>query len=716
MKFFYKLLILLSIPALLLNCTKTGQTHKILTQDNFPKPPVIAAIPDTFREFGNVRIDNYFWLKDKTNPGVISYLEEENKYCDTVMAHTKGLQVTLFNEFKSRIKEDDQSVPALDNGYYYYSRTIKDKQYVVHCRKKGDTTAVEEVLFDVNKMAEGRNAFMFAGYAVSPDNHTAAYIFNTTGSYAEYELKIKDLSSGNDLEDHIIGISSAAWAKDSKTLFYTRISPSLRPYQVFRHLMGDNRPDKLVFQENDELFDLDLSTSATRDYIFITSGSFNTTEVRMIPADNPGVEPRIFMPRKDNVEYEIDHHKTCFYVRYKTPEVKNAMIYQAPLTGFGDMKNWKVIVPHDPKVKIQGFSVYNTFMGLFVRADGLNQIRILTYGSGETKEVTFPEPVYTVFPIPIPEYGTTKFRYVYSSLNRPQTTYDYDTEKNTSIILKVQEVPGGFNSDNYTVERLWANAPDGTKVPMAIVYRKGLEKNGKNPALLYAYGSYGINTDANFGSSAFSLVDRGFVYGIAQIRGGSEMGEQWYEDGKMMKKMNTFTDFIACAEKLVNDRYTSPALLGIRGGSAGGLLMGAVVNLRPDLVNVVLAQVPFVDVVNTMLDKTLPLTTQEYEQWGNPNEEAAYRYILSYSPYDNVKPETYPNILATGGLNDSQVSFHEPAKWVAKLRSMKTGNNIILLKTNMESGHGGATGRYDNLKELAFYYAFLLDRMGMAGN
>jgi oligopeptidase B len=388
------------------------------------------------------------------------------------------------------------------------------------------------------------------------------------------------------------------------------------------------------------------------------------------------------------------------------------MLYQAPLKGYEDMKTWKTVVEHNPNVKIQDISVFDKFIGLFVRTNGLNEIRILNLASGDIKQITFPEPVYNVYPILTPEYKSTQFRYSYTSLNRPLTTYDYDVENNTSKILKVQEIPGGFDPDKYMVERLWAVASDSVEVPMAIIYRKGLTKDGNNPALLEGYGSYGYNTDADFRFSILSLIDRVFVYGIAQARGGSELGEQWYEDGKMMKKMNTFKDFIACAERLVKEKYTSPSLLGIKGGSAGGLLMGSVTNMRPDLFRVVIARAPFVDIINTMLDENLPLTTQEYEQWGNPNEEAAYNYMMSYSPYDNVKAIAYPNILATTGLNDSQVLCHEPAKWVAKLRAMKTDNNVILLKTNMASGHGGATGRYDYLKELAFQFAFLLDRMG----
>ena len=477
MKSIRNLLLLTVLSFVMISCTKTNKTVEAPGQSHYPAPPVAIAKPDTFRQFGNIRIDNYFWLKDKTNLEVLNYLKEENNYCQTVMSHTQELQNTLFNEFKSRIKEDDQTVPALDNGYFYYSRTIKDKQYAIHCRKLGDTTAVEEVVFDVNQMAEGKNAFVFAGYDVSPDNKLAAYVFNTSGSYAEYDLKIKDLATGTDLEDHISGISSATWANDNKTLFYTKISSALRPYQVFRHTLGDKNPDKLIYEDKDELFNVNVAKSITKDFIIISSGSFNTSEIRLIPADKPMSEPQIFMPRKNNVEYEVEHHKECFYVRYKDPEVKNSMIYRAPLEGFGDMKNWKVVVDHDPKVKIQGFFVFESFMELFVRANGLNQIRILKYDSGKTTEVTFPEPVYTVSPMAAPEYGSKTFRYAYSSLNRPVTTYDYDTEKNTSVQLKVQEIPGGFNADDYVVERLWATASDSTKVPMAVVYKKGLVKD-----------------------------------------------------------------------------------------------------------------------------------------------------------------------------------------------------------------------------------------------
>ncbi len=701
-----------AIAVLMTSCFRSSKTPFRPGEEQFPAPPVVAAIPDTFTEFGQVRIDNYFWLKEKSNPEVIAFLEAENRYCDTVMVHTRPLQEILFEELKGRIKQEDATVPVTDNGYWYYSRTVRDKQYGVYCRKQGDTTATEKVIFDLNQMAEGQKAFIFAGYSVSPDNRLAAYAFNTTGSSAMFDLKIRDLTTGQDLPDQITGIRGFVWANDSKTLFYTTVTSALRPYRVYRYVTGQSQPATLVYEDSDGRFDVELQRSRTGAWIFITSASSYTSEVRMIPAGEPGKEPQIFLPRTDGVDYQVQHHEEGFYVRYKTKELINAKIFRAPLIGFGDTSAWETVVEHNPDVLIQRFSVHRDFLGLLVRNNGLNEIRIFYPTTNEIHVVSFPEPVYTVSPSNLPEYASTVFRYVYSSLNRPQSTYELDVNSKVATLLKVQEIPGGFNPDDYVVERLWATAPDGVKVPMAVVYKKGLKRDGTHPALLEGYGSYGSSTDASFRPNVFSLVDRGYVYGIAQIRGGSELGEQWYENGKLMHKKNTFNDFVACATTLVQEKLTTPALLGIRGGSAGGLLMGAVVNLRPDLFNVVIASVPFVDVVNTMLDESLPLTTQEYEEWGNPNEEEAYNYIRSYSPYDNLQPGAYPNILATAGINDSQVSYHEPAKWVAKMRTLKTNNNVILLRTNMESGHGGATGRYNYLKELAFQYAFLIDRNG----
>lgn len=712
MRHFYHMVMLATLVVVLASCSGRPEPVNASGEALFPAPPMAAAHPDTFTEFGQVRIDPWYWLREKENQEVIAYLEAENRYSDTVMAHTRPLQETLFEELKGRIKDEDTTVPVPDNGYWYYARTVSGRQYAVHCRKQGDTTATEEVLFDVNQMAEGHKAFIFAGYSVSPDNRLAAYASNTTGSSALFDLKIRDLKSGRDLPDHIPGVRGFVWASDGKTLFYTTVTPALRPYRVYRYMTGSGQPGTLVYEDPDGRFNVGVQRSKTRDWIFITSASSYTTEVRMIPAGRPQKNPEVFLPRTEGVDYQVQHHKEAFYVRYKTRELINGKIFKAPLTGFSDTSAWETVVEHNPEVLIQGFAVHKDFLGLFVRNNGLNEIRVVYPATGETHMVSFPEPVYTVAPAALPEYASPVFRYVYSSLNRPQSTYDLNVHTRAATLLKVQEIPGGFDPGGYVVERLWATASDGVKVPMAVVYRKELQRNGKNPALLEGYGSYGSSTDASFRANVFSLVDRGYVYGIAQIRGGSELGEQWYENGKLMHKKNTFTDFVACATTLVQEKLTAPSLLGIRGGSAGGLLMGAVVNLRPDLFNVVIANVPFVDVLNTMLDETLPLTTQEYEEWGNPNEEEAYHYIKSYSPYDNLQQGAYPHILATAGLNDSQVSYHEPAKWVAKLRTLKTNNSIILLKTNMESGHGGATGRYDYLKELAFQYAFLIDRNG----
>lgn len=684
-----------------------------MSQKDFPNPPIAAVKADTFTEFGNVRIDNYFWLKEKSNSAVIDYLKAENSYCDTVMNRTKPLQEKLFAEMKGRIKEDDASVPQIDNGYFYYSRTEKDKQYAIYCRKKGTQDASEDVIFDVNKMAEGFPAYIFADYETSDDAKLAAYAFNNTGSFASFTLCVRNLETGQDLPEKIENIQSYTWAADNKTIFYTVGNEALRPYRVYRHELGSAK-DELIYQEDDELFSVGVGRSKTKEEVHIFSGSFTTSEVRIINAKEPKGKFKIFMPRQKDVDYSIDCHPSNYFILYKDNDNKNSKIMTAPLTGYDDKNTWTELVPHDPKVKIENIEAFEKYLVMYVRTNGLKEIRVMNLADKSVKTINFPEPVYTVSQRSTPEFTSTKLRYAYTSLNRPWTTYDYDMVAQTSTKLKEQEIPSGFNADDYTVERQWATAPDGVKVPMAVIYKKGMKLNGENPALLYSYGSYGYSSDAYFSSSVFSLIDRGFMYAVAQIRGGSDMGEQWYDDGKLMKKKNTFTDFISCAEFLVNEKYTSSQKLAIMGGSAGGLLVGAVVNMRPDLFHVALGLVPFVDVINTMLDPNLPLTTMEYEQWGNPNEEEAYKYILSYSPYDNVKAQNYPNILATAGLNDSQVSYHEPAKWVAKLRALKTDDNIVLLKTNMDSGHGGATGRFDSLKETAFEYVFILDRMGMA--
>ncbi|MFH1119297.1 MAG: S9 family peptidase [Bacteroidota bacterium] len=683
-------------------------------QSDFPAPPAAAVKPSIFEEFGNQRTDNYFWLKDKSNPDVIAYLNAENAYCETVMKSTVPLQEKLFAEMKGRIKETDETVPQLDKGYYYYSRTEEGKQYRIYCRKKGNVTAPEEVVFNVNKMAEGKQAFIFAGYDLSTDNNLAAYASNETGSYADFTLKIRDLSAGIDLPLSIEKVQSFAWANDNKTLFYTIGNDALRAYRVYRHILGSDQPDELIFEESDEQFTVNVEKSKTGDFLFITSGSFTTSEYQYLPANEPNGKFRIFIPRIKDVEYHVYHHREKFFIKYKDRDNLNSMVYEVPLKGFEDHSTWKVLIPHDQNTKIEGLDVFRDFLSMEIRKNGLVEINVLGLKDGKKQTISFPEPVYTAYTSGTPEYNATSLRYGYTSLNRPTSVFDYDMVSGKSTLLKQQEIPGGFNPDDYTVERVWATAGDGVKVPMSVVYKKSLKKDGSHPALLYSYGSYGASSDAYFISSFYSLIDRGFVFAIAQIRGGSDMGEQWYEDGKLLKKKNTFTDFIACAEQLISDKYTASDKLAIMGGSAGGLLVGAVVNMRPDLFHTAVAQVPFVDVINTMLDSSLPLTTQEYEEWGNPNNEEFYKYMLSYSPYDNVKAQDYPHMLVTGGLNDSQVSYHEPAKYVARLRTLKTGNNILLLKTNMKSGHGGATGRFDALKETAFEAAFILNRVGVS--
>ena len=692
----------------------TPKETKILKQTDFPTPPVAEIKPDTFTNFGQMRIDNYFWMKDKTNPKVIDYIKAENSYTDTVMASTKELQKKIYDEILGRMKEDDQTYPTLSNGYYYYTRTEKGKQYRTYCRKKGSEKATEELLFDVNAMAKGKNAYMFGGYDISPDNKKASYFYNETGSYAEYMLKIKDLTTGKDLDFSVKGATSFAWANDCKTIFYGVIDPiTLRGYRVYRQVLGNAKPE-LVYEEKDTKFSTGVSDTKTKDFIFISSHSSTTSEERFISANNPTESFKLFLPRVKDVEYNTYTHKDCFFIRYKDKQNLNGKIYQVPVKDYANRAAWKEIMAHNKDVRIESMTVLKDFLIIETRKNGLANLEIRNLKNGNKEFINFPEPVYTAYSNGNPEFDATTFRYTYTSLNRPTTLFEFNCENRETKKLKQQEIPSGFNPDDYTVERLWATAADDVKVPMAIVYKKGLKKNGKNPALLYSYGSYGYSSDVFFSTNFYSLIDRGFVFGIAQIRGGSDMGEQWYEDGKLLKKKNTFTDFIACSEKLIADKYTSADKLAAMGGSAGGLLMGAVANMRPDLYQTIVAQVPFVDVINTMLDESLPLTTGEYEEWGNPNEEQYYNYMLSYSPYDNIKAQKYPNMLVTGGINDSQVLFHEPTKYTAKLRSLKTDDNILILHLNMDSGHGGATGRYDGIKDTAFELAFILNRVGIA--
>lgn len=706
-------LIICATALVIASCNPTKKEEvKILHQSDFPAPPVAQIIPDTFVNFGKQRIDNYYWLKDKNNPGVLDYLAAENAYTQTVMESTQALQQTIYDEIVGRIKEDDESYPTFSDGYYYYSRTEKGRQYRTYLRRKGSMDAPEEVIFDVNAMAEGKPAFLFRGYSISPDNSKAAYFYNETGSYAEFTMKVKDLASGQEVGFSVEGAASVAWANDNKTLFYSTIDQTLRSSKIFRQQLDATRGE-LVYEETDARFSTYVSGSKTKDYIFIACGSSTTSEERYISADRPTDAFKVFLPRVQDVEYSVYPHKERFFVRYKDKQNLNGMIYETPLAGYEDRSTWTVFVPHDADTRIESIDVLKDFVSLELRKNGLSEIEIKPLNGRQTQTIAFPEPVYTASLGGNPEYDAATIRYSYTSLNRPTTLYEYNIGTGETAKLKEQEIPSGFNPDDYTVERLWATAPDGVQVPMAIVYKKGLKRDGSAPALLYSYGSYGASSDVYFSASFYSLIDRGFVFAMAQIRGGSDLGEQWYEDGKLLKKKNTFTDFIACSELLISEKYTAANKLAIMGGSAGGLLMGAVVNARPDLYQTVVAQVPFIDVINTMLDDTLPLTTGEYEEWGNPNDETYYNYMLSYSPYDNIVAQNYPNILITGGINDSQVLFHEPTKYAAKLRALKTDDNIVLLHMNMDSGHGGATGRYDGIKDTAFEFAFILNRVGI---
>lgn len=705
------------IPAVTYGITQSAlQTNysQATYQSDFPKPPVAFKKPQDFKEFNKTRTDNYYWLKERSNPLTMAYLKAENNYADLVMKSTEQLQEKLFYEMKSRITEEDSTAPVYYNGYYYYSRTEAGKQYKFYCRKKESIAAPEEILFDVNLMSEGKPAFIFADYEISTNNRYAAYISNETGSYAEFVLRVKDLETDKDIEGfEVSGVQDFVWANDNRVLFYTVNNEALRSYRVHRHDVFSNDMNEVVYEEKDELFIVNLQKTKTDNYIFITSSSFNTSEYMMLDANDAMGQFVSFMPRVQDVDYGVYHHKNYFFIQYKDKQNLNGKVFMAPSDNFRDKSTWQEIWAHHEDIMIDYLEIFDDFYAIQLRKNGLVEIVVRSIDNKHETTIDFPEPVYSVDLMGLPNYYSDSIRYGYTSLNRPYTIYEYHPDSKTINTIKTTIIPGDFNADNYTVERIHATAPDGTMVPMALLYKTGLQKNGNNPAIIYSYGSYGVSTDARFMSSFYSLVDRGFVLALAQIRGGNDMGEQWYEDGKLLNKKNTFKDFIACSEELINQKYTNSSCLSIMGGSAGGLLVTAVANMRPELYKAVVAIVPFVDVINTMLDPSLPLTTQEYEEWGDPNIKEYFDYMLSYSPYDNIREEDYPNMLVTAGINDSQVGYHEPAKYVAKLREFKTDNNILLLRTNMQSGHGGATGRFDQLRETAYELAFILDRTGI---
>jgi oligopeptidase B len=677
-------------------------------------PPVAKTVPKKITTLGDTRVDNYFWLRDRKDPDTIKYLEDENHYTEAVMKHTDALQSKLYAEMLGRIKQTDLSVPTKRDDYYYYARTIEGQQYAVYCRKHGSLEAPEEVLLDGNAMAEGKKYFRIGNYAVSPNHKLLAYSVDYEGDEA-YTIRVKDLATGKLLKDSIPNTYySLEWANDNATFFYTVLDEAKRPFKIFRHALGVKK-DTLVYHETDERFTVELSKTRSRAYIFINIGSSLTSEVRYVSADSPKESFHVVLPRVQETEYDVTHHGDSFFIR-TNDSAKTFRVVQAPVKD-PSKANWKEIVPARADVTVEGVNSFKDYLVIEERDRGLNKIRIQTFQNGapsaDIHYIDFPEPVYTAGVGDNAEYGTKLLRFGYTSLITPSSVFDYNMETHERELKKQQEVLGGYDPSQYQSERLFATASDGVKVPISLVYKKGLVKNGKAPMLLYGYGAYGISMDPGFASDRLTLLDRGFVYAIAHIRGGADLGKPWHEDGRILKKVNTFTDFIASAEFLIAQKFTSSDRLVIQGGSAGGLLMGAVTNMRPDLFAVVVAMVPFVDALNTMLDASLPLTVGEYEEWGNPNEKQYYDYIKSYAPYENVAAKPYPTILVTAGLNDPRVSYWEPAKWVAKLRTMKKDDHRLLLKTNMGSGHFGASGRYEHLKESAFNYAFILDALGI---
>ncbi|NCS87490.1 MAG: oligopeptidase B [Ignavibacteria bacterium CG2_30_36_16] len=687
---------------------------EIISQENesMTKPPIAKRVEKKLSIHDDTRTDYYFWLNQREDPEVIAYLEAENKYTEKKLKHTEGFQKKLYDEMISRIKQEDQSVPYKDNGYYYYSRFEEGKEYPIYCRKNGSLDAEEEIMLNVNEMAEGYSYYQVAGLSVSPDNNFLAFGVDTL-SRRKYDVRIKNLRTNEILDDLIPNTTgSVAWADDNKTFFYTLKDEALRPFKIFKHTTGNPvEEDNLIFHENDETYNISVRRSKSEKYIIIASTSTLTTEFSFLKSDNPNGKFTVFAQRERGLEYYIDHYEENFYIRTNLDAV-NFRLMKTSVNNTSK-ENWTEVIPHRSSVLLEGFEIFKKYLAVEERVKGLTQLRIINWGDNTEHYLNFGEETYSAYISTNKDYDTEILRYGYSSLTTPSSTYDYNMNTKEKTLLKQDEVLGGFNPDNYYAERLYATASDGSKIPISLVYRKGLKKDGNNPLLLYGYGSYGISTDAAFSSVRLSLLDRGFVYAIAHIRGGQEMGRLWYEDGKYFKKKNTFTDFIACAEQLIESGFTNKEKMFAMGGSAGGLLMGAVINMRPDLFKGVVAAVPFVDVVTTMLDESIPLTTGEYDEWGNPNQPDFYKYMLSYSPYDNVEAKNYPNLLVTTGLHDSQVQYWEPAKWVAKLRYLKTDKNLLLLHTNMESGHGGASGRFKRIKEIALEYVFFLNLLNM---
>ncbi|AXT19922.1 S9 family peptidase [Flavobacteriaceae bacterium AU392] len=680
-----------------------------------PIPPIARKIPKELSIHSDTRIDNYFWLNDRENPEVIDYLNKENAYFEEMTSHTKDFQNNLFEEMKSRIKEDDETVPYKYNGYWYIMKFEKGKNYPIYIRKKETLEAEEELLFDCNKMAEGFAYFKLGGISISPDNNLVTYGIDTV-SRRQYTLHVKNLVTGEVYSDTIKNTTgSATWANDNKTIFYTlKNEQTLRSEKVFKHRIGeDSANDTLIYTEEDETFGVTVYKTKSKKYLVITSYSTLTTESQILDADTPNNAFRIFQPRIRGLEYSISHYEDSFFIVTNADKATNFKLMKTDEVETSK-SNWKEVIAHRDNVLIEDVDIFKDFLVISERSNGLNKIRIRRWDTLEEYFLPFDNETYTAYTTTNVDFNTTILRYSYNSLTTPSSVIDFDMVTKEKTIKKEQQVLGGkFNKDNYVSERLWAIAGDGTRIPMSLVYHKNTQKSSNTPLLQYAYGSYGSTIDPYFSTMRLSMLDRGFIYVIAHIRGGEYLGRPWYENGKLLNKRNTFTDFIDCSKFLINEGYTSAQHLYAMGGSAGGLLMGAIANLNPELYNGIVAQVPFVDVISTMLDDSIPLTTGEYDEWGNPNEKEYYDYIKSYSPYDNIESKPYPNLLVTTGLHDSQVQYWEPAKWVAKLRDLKTDSNLLLLHTNMDTGHGGASGRFEPLKEDAEEFAFIFDLEGI---
>jgi oligopeptidase B len=690
-------------------------TILIMTHSGFSThtPPIAPKHPYVHVLHGDERLDDYFWLRDRDNPDVMAYLEAENAYTEIKMEHTRSLQDTLYQEMLSRIQEDDLSVPYREGEFYYYTRTETGKAYPIHCRKLGSLDATEEILLDQNQLAEGHEYFQLGVFEISPNHQLLAYSVDTTGA-ERYTLFFLDLATRKLYPETIPDTYVAfEWGNDNQTVFYTQVDAAHRPDKLFRHQLGQSiENDQLVFHEPDDAYFLGISKTRSRAYLLLGLGSKVTSEVHYLDANNPTGEFRLFRPRRMGIEYDIEHHTDTFYI-ITNEDALNFKLMKAPIAD-PSVEQWETVIPHREDIFLMGVSAFADHLVIYDREAGLPKVRVRNLSNHQEHTVSFPEPTYEVSESVNPEFNTNTFRFAYTSLTTPFSIFDYNLDAQTRELKKETPVLGGYDRTQYQSDRVQAIAPDGTAIPLSILYKVGTERTGKNPLLLTGYGAYGYSYPDSFSSTRLSLLDRGVVLAIAHIRGGSELGRKWYEDGKFLHKQNTFSDFIACAEHLIQAGWTAPDRLAISGGSAGGLLIGAVINQRSDLFKAAIAQVPFVDVVTTILDTSLPLSATEWEEWGNPNDRQFYDYMKAYSPYDNVKPKDYPALLVTAGLNDPRVSYWEPAKWTAKLRTLKTDNQVLLLKTHLGAGHGGASGRYDRLKEIAFEYAFLLDQWGLA--